>query len=135
MRASDYRRTARETLRGRWGLLIPIVLLMLVAVNDFGLNTVYRQFFSEERVMPLYGGLEYRYLVPVGFGFALLGVIFAVRLICLVVNVGQYRIGRAVYAGERPAVELLFPMKLFCIHIIVVETSTNRQNNMVTATT
>lgn len=113
MRASDYRRTAREALRGKWGQLMPVVLLLLFAANDFGLNTVYQLFFSEERFIMLFGDVQYRYLAPVGMGFALLGVIYALHLFCLMINVGQYRVGGAVYAGDRPAAGHLFPMKLF----------------------
>ena len=112
MRASDYRRAAREALRGKWGAMLAVMLLADLAVNEFGLNAIYELFFTEVRTVPLFGDYTYRYLAPVGAGVFLLGAVYAIRAACLVVGVGKYRAASAVYAGERPEAGMLFPMRL-----------------------
>ena len=92
--------------------MLPLMLLAGLAINEFGLNAVYELFFTEERWMPLFGGYAYRYLVPVGAGVFVLGLVYAIRAVCLVVGVGQYRVAKAVYEGERPEAGMLFPMRL-----------------------
>ena len=92
--------------------MLPLMLLAGLAINEFGLNAVYELFFTEERWMPLFGGYAYRYLVPVGAGVFVLGLVYAIRAVCLVVGVGQYRAANAVYEGERPEAGMLFPMRL-----------------------
>ena len=112
MSASDYRKRAREALRGNWGVMLPVMLLAYFAINDLGLNLIYQLFFAEERTMLLFGEYAYHYLAPVGAGVVLLAVVYAVRLVCLVVGVGKYRAANAVYAGERPDAGMLFPVRL-----------------------
>ena len=113
MFARDYRRVAREALRGKWGAMLAVVLLADAVTIAFGLNAVYQLFFSEVRELELVGGYVYRYTAPVGLGIPLLALLYVIRAVAQMVKAGEFRAADALLRGERPIAGQLFPMELF----------------------
>ena len=103
---------ARDALRGKWRVVLPIMLVVQALAYDLGLNVIYQMFFSEPRTLFVAEGLAYRIFVPVGAGVFVLMLTLVPRLIMLVVGIGEYRVADALLRGEEPSVQQLFPMRL-----------------------
>ena len=122
--AADFRASAREALRGRWGIAVLAGLLASIlggvisrgpeltfSYDDYGLNanlrllgqTVYSWGGNSS---PVFGAL----LAGGGFYLLLVGLVLAALFFTLgsVVGVGYARFNLNLLDGERPAVETLF---------------------------
>ena len=53
MTAADFRARARELLRGRWGMLMPLALLAQLFASAFFIDIVYQVFFSQPYPLPI----------------------------------------------------------------------------------
>ena len=113
MSARDCRSKARRALRGKWGVMLPLMLLAEAIWLRFELRIIYQAFFSEARQINLPGGLVYKYLAPVGIGVLLFVLMYIIQAIGQMVGVGAYRAAGAVLDDERPNLGQLFPVKLF----------------------
>ena len=104
---------AREALRGMWSAVFPLLLLAEAVTYHFGLDAVWKAFFSKTSYIWLSGGLGYQYLTPVGPGILLAGLGVLVGLVNLTVTVGRYRVAVTMLNGGSPVAKQLFPKELF----------------------
>lgn len=112
MTAADFRARARELLRGRWGMLMPLALLAQLFASAFFIDIVYQVFFSQPYPLPISAyGLTYVVLAPKGAGWAIMALSMLLMLFSGVLAVGLFRALREAAAGGRPSVATLFPMR------------------------
>lgn len=114
MSAVDYRFRARKALKGKWKVILPLILLAQLTLSYFGIDIVYQLFFSEPRVLYLGSHMPFNYIyyVPKGIGWLLIALMIALTLVGRTVIIGQYRIASAILADETPRVRQLFPLQL-----------------------
>lgn len=113
MNAVDYRFQARKVLRGKWKVLLRLILLARLAMMYFGMDIVYKLCFSEPRYLYTgIGNLNYIYYMPVGLGWLMLVLLIGLGLLSRTVVIGQYRVASAIIAGEQPHARQLFPVRL-----------------------
>ena len=115
MRASDYRRVAREALKGQWRRALPVYLLYTLIVNGFGLSAVWKEFFSVQRAVDVSwmgDALSYSYRMPTGAGWLLMALTLALCVLSWIADVGLYRVGDGLLDGRAPSARQLFPAEL-----------------------
>lgn len=119
MGSADYRRRAREALRGKWLSMWLVMLAALALICNLGLDRVYKNNFSYYVYWSLkVGSLELTftknlfYLPKNAMGWVLVVILAALWLIQPLVQVGRYRAAGAVVDGQKPALRQLFPKKL-----------------------
>ena len=116
MFASDYRRMAREALRGKWKKMFWLFLLAAILCSGLLLDEVADQYFG--RVASIDYTLEgitysYSYIENYGFGLVLA---WLNSMICVfmapLLTAGEYALGQDALDGEQPTLRRLFPVKL-----------------------
>lgn len=117
MFATDYRRMAREALRGKWKAAMGVMLLAQAVMLYFGLDEIYMRFFARPYYFELEGQVlqvpGYYGYMPVGIGWAILVVLLLFECASMMVTVGEYRAMAALYRDEQPTARMIFPWKLF----------------------
>lgn len=117
MHAYDYRSQARWALKGKWKVMILIMLLAQVVMSGFGLTSIAQSFFSQPFVLDGAAagmeGYQLTYSIPVGPGWLVYGLGQLIMLLSNVVLIGLYRVCAVVLQGGWPDWRQIFPMKLF----------------------
>lgn len=117
MQAYDYRSQARWALKGKWKVMIAIMLMAQIVLSGFGLADIVQNYFSQQQVIDgAAAGLEgyqLAYFMPTSTGWVLMAIGQLIALLGNVVYIGLYRVCGTVLKDGWPQWRQLFPMKLF----------------------
>lgn len=109
--ASDFRRIAREALRGKWKKVFLLMLFALAFADMFGLGLIQDTYFVQKETVVL-DGMQLTLAHPIGVGWGIWGLSLLFGLAANVLNVGYYRMSCAVLDGRKPTLADLFPKGL-----------------------
>lgn len=109
--AADFRRIAREALRGKWKKVFWLMVFGLAFADMFGLGVIQLTFFVQSKTV-LLDGVELTLTHPVGFGWFLWVLSLLFGFLYNVLNVGYYRMSCAVLDGQAPRFADLLPWNL-----------------------
>ena len=117
MHAYDYRSQARWALKGKWKVMIAIMLMAQIVLSGFGLADIVQNYFSNQQVIDgaIVGmdGYQLAYSLPTNTGWLLMAIGQLIALLGNVVYIGLYRVCSSVLGGGWPDWRQLFPVKLF----------------------
>ena len=119
MYSSDYRRIAREALRGKWKKMILLMFVSAIISSGLYLSGLVSNFFSEPESYYYYGYgvgvFKYGYTLnkPFGFGWVLMAVYALIQLLIVpMVTAGQYALAQDALSGGELELRRLFPKAL-----------------------
>lgn len=114
--AADFRRMAREALKGKWKKGSSFFLLSNLLFNGLGLHLVQKHFFTDDAVpspvMEAFGLVPNGQMID-GFGWVLAGVLLIWSLVNGFLHVGMYRTCVCALDGGELRLKDLLPAKLF----------------------
>ena len=119
MYSSDYRRIAREALRGKWKKMILLMFVSAIISSGLYLSGLVSNFFSEPESYYYYGYgvgvFKYGYTLnkPFGFGWVLMAVYALIQLLIEpMITAGRYALAQDALNGGELELRRLFPKAL-----------------------
>ena len=120
MYSSDYRRIAREALRGKWKKMILLMFVSAIISSGLYLSGLVSNFFSEPESYYYYGYygvgvFKYGYTLnkPFGFGWVMMAVYALIQLLIEpMITAGRYALAQDALSGGELELRRLFPKAL-----------------------
>ena len=108
MKARDFRRTAREAMRGKWKLALPLFLLAAFLLQRFGVTQLRAALVPNVTLDPQLEVQEIS-LVPAWVNAVLLALELALGLAAGWIRIGMYGVSSELLEGRTPTLRALFP--------------------------